>query len=117
MKKLFILILLLMSICCLVTTPVYAEAVQPVEIEVESNVYESSSSDDAWIPDGTSIIVTLLVCGATGVGLVISHNKANRQISATNYVAENGYKVNNRQEQYVKTYTTVQHNFYGSDKK
>lgn len=117
MKRFFVIILLLLSLCCIFATTVNAQEVQATEVVVENNVYSDSVSDDAWIPDITSIIVTLLVSGGAAVFLVMSHNKANRQISATNYVAENGYKVNRCKEQYIRTYTTTQHNFYGSNNK
>ena len=118
MKKLLAIFIVLLVICSAFVLPVYAtEASSETNIVVvESNVYSDGDTNDAWVPDGMSIIVTLLVSGVTAIALIISHNSANKQVSATTYMAKNGYNVKRNQKQFIKTYNTTERNFYGSNK-
>jgi hypothetical protein len=117
MKRLFCILIIVLTLCSITTTVYAVDMYNETEsiVYVENTPKSGSDTDSAWIPDMTSIVITILVSGGISIGLVVSHNKANKKISATNYVAENGYKVNSRNEQYVKTYDTVQKNFYGSN--
>lgn len=65
-----------------------------------------------WLPDLTSIVITIIVMLIVLVVSLGIHNKANKKISATNYVAKDGYRVINRNERFVRTYETVQHGYY-----
>ena len=85
-------------------------------ITIDVNAEESADSD--WlIPTSTSIIVSIIVMVVTAISLIAKHNSANKKISATNYVSKNGYQVYDRKENYVRTYETVQHNFYKQNNK
>ena len=57
--------------------------------------------------------IALLITIAVGVGLIIKHNSANRQIAAQTYLQGDGYyKVNDKKENYESTYTKVQKDYY-----
>lgn len=117
MKKIFsFLIILLVMLFVLAPISVHAETYDDYDYEEYSSEY-SETSDDWYIPDGTSIIITIVIMGVTAIVLVVKHNKANRQISATAYVAKNGYNVHDRKERYVRTYETVQRGYYRQNDK
>lgn len=69
-------------------------------------------SEKWYIPDMNSVIVSLLIMAVTTVILLVQHNKANKKISATNYISKDGYQVYDKKEVYVRTYETVQHDYY-----
>ena len=78
-------------------------------------MYETGSSSadrSPLMPDGAAFVLSFLVMIIVLLVLLAKHNKANKQISATNYMPQNGYVVNNRQERYVRTYETVQRGYY-----
>lgn len=76
--------------------------------------YGSSNTADErwWLPDMPSIVITIIVMLIVLVVSIGIHNKANKKISATNYVAKDGYRVLDRSERFVRTYETVQHGYY-----
>lgn len=43
---------------------------------------------------------------------VLEHNKANKVIEAKHYLKDNNIQVKNRQEKYIRTYTTVDKDYY-----
>lgn len=67
-----------------------------------------------WIPTGTSIIITLIVMAIVTIILIAIHNKANKKISASTYIANDGYKVYDRKETFLRTYETVSRGYYKS---
>lgn len=85
----------------------------------EQNVYADSSSDDLIdkiIPDGTSIIVTLIVTGGVVILLIAKHNSANKRITASNYIDKDGYIVKNKNVKYIRQYDKVYRGVYKQNK-
>ena len=112
MKK-NLIILTIFIIMCFTIMPISVHAETYNDYDYEEYSSEYSEEEDNWyIPDGTSIVITIVIMGVTAVILVVKHNKANRKISATAYVAKNGYNVHDRKERYVRTYETVQRGYY-----
>lgn len=112
MKKILIILTIFIVMCfAIMPISVHAETYNDYDYEEYSSEY-SETEDNWYIPDGTSIVITIVIMGVTAVVLVVKHNKANRKISATAYVAKNGYNVHDRKERYVRTYETVQRGYY-----
>lgn len=80
------------------------------KIETDSPVSSNSSTNHWAIPTLTSIIVSIISMAIATVILIARHNKANKQISATNYSTV--YHVNDRKQNFVRTYQTVSHGYY-----
>ena len=80
--------------------------------QISSQNNNTSYYSEWWIPDMPSIIATVIITAVFCLILIKRHNKANIPISATNYVSN--YRVLNRNERFVRTYQTVQHNYYKS---
>lgn len=76
--------------------------------------YDDDTEEDAswYLPTQGSLLISFFVMVFVGITLIVQHNKANKKISATNYVAKNGYKVLDRNERFVRTYETVSHGYY-----
>lgn len=75
---------------------------------------EENDTEQWWIPTGTSIVVTLIVMTIVTIILIAKHNKANKKISASAYIPNDGYKVYDRKETFLRTYETVSRNYYKS---
>jgi uncharacterized protein len=60
----------------------------------------------------TGVIVGLVAAGIVLVVLFINHNSVNKTPSATKYVSGSDYKINDKKEVQIRTYETVQRNYY-----
>ena len=59
-----------------------------------------------------AIPIALLIAVLVVIFLIIKHNSANKQPSATNYLSQDGYDIIDKQNTFVRTYETVQQNYY-----
>lgn len=57
------------------------------------------------LPGGLVTVVVIVV-------LLLKHNKANKVISAQQYLGQDGYKVEDKDEIYLRTYTNVHKGYY-----
>ena len=55
-----------------------------------------------------SIIASIAIC----VIMYAKHNKANKTVSASHYVGNDGYKINNKKVNFVREYTNVRKGYY-----
>ena len=95
------------------------EVVMEDEVYLEQNVYSNTSDSDIMddiIPDGFSLIVTLIVTGGVVIILIVKHNSANRRITASNYIDKDGYIVKNKNVKYIRQYEKVYRDVYKQNK-
>ena len=60
----------------------------------------------------SGFVISAIICGLTVAGLIITHNKANKSITANTYVEKDNYDLINKKEKYSRTYETVQRDYY-----
>lgn len=61
---------------------------------------------------GRYLVFSIVVAVIVAVALVMNHKKANRAQPSTTYVGQDDYEVTDKQENYIRTYETVMHDYY-----
>lgn len=95
----------------------YAAAIYAMSKNALENMsyWMEDGADSIWYyikPNGTQLLCGLILTVLILVSLYLKHNKANKVVSATHYISEDGYKINNKKVNFVREYPIVHKNYY-----
>ena len=63
-------------------------------------------------PSFPQILVSFIVTIILSITMLAKHNKANKTVSASHYIGNNGYKINNKKVNFIREYTNVRRGYY-----
>jgi uncharacterized protein len=91
----------------------YSGCMQAMATYCLSDLQGTDQGENAFVDSAMSALPgSLLVTAIVVIILVVKHNKANKSVAATSYLNNGDYDVICKDETFVRSYETVQHDYY-----